>query len=213
MNRHTVADHVADFICNIALIPISEECNLQKSTFHIFTAFPFPVHYVWIQTISPWAFDQMGFRSSLDSVLFTWPQDLLKIVDSWEDPGINGEVRAIPWQHKHNSIRSKQRESFSLCMWRWLLGSGPPLLLGQFSCGRKKSTVRKHPVSDAEGGWGQLGLESKILAVAVVLPVRQDFTPPFLTAVWGDIFSFSPPFSPWVHWGDASRCRWATRAH
>lgn len=42
---------IADFICNIALIPISEECNLQKSTFHIFTTFPFPIHSVWTQAI------------------------------------------------------------------------------------------------------------------------------------------------------------------
>lgn len=80
LNEHTIADHIADFICNIALILISEECNLQKSTFHIFTTFPFPVHSVWIQAINTWAFDQLGFRSLMDSVMFTWPQKLFKVV-------------------------------------------------------------------------------------------------------------------------------------
>lgn len=31
----------------------------------------------------------MDFRSSVDSVTFTWPQQLLKMVEVREDPGIN----------------------------------------------------------------------------------------------------------------------------
>lgn len=64
---------IADFICNIALIRISEECNLQKSTSHIFTTFPFPIHPVWTQAIKSWAFDGVGFTSFVDAVMFTWP--------------------------------------------------------------------------------------------------------------------------------------------
>lgn len=36
--------------------------------------------------------------------MFTWPQKLLKMVEVCEDPGINGDVNAIPEQHEHISI-------------------------------------------------------------------------------------------------------------
>lgn len=143
------------FICNIALISISEECNLQKSTSYIFTTFPFTVQPIWIQAISTWAFDWMDFISSMDSVIFTWPQKLFEMVEVWEDPGINGDVGAIPQQYKHSSICSKQRELFLLCVFRWLLGSDPLCSWGSFPVEIKKSIERRTSFScDAEGGQG-----------------------------------------------------------
>lgn len=95
----------------------------------------------------------MGFISSVDSVTFTWPQKLLEMVEVWEDPGINGDIGAIPQQHKHSSICSKQRELFLLGVCRWVLGSGPPCSWGSFLVEIKKSIERKTSfICDAEGG-------------------------------------------------------------
>lgn len=105
---------------------------------------------------------------------------------------MKGDVGAIPQQHKHGRICSKQWELFLLCACRWVLGSGPPLLLGQFSCGNKKSTVRKCPVSVMQKeGEERQGLGVKSLPVDIMIPVVQNFTPAFLRAIWGDVFFLS----------------------
>lgn len=58
---------------------------------------------------------------------------------------------------------------------KWLLGSGPLLLLGQFSCGNRKSTVRKCPVSVMqEEGEERQSLGVKSWPLDIVIPVVQN---------------------------------------
>lgn len=92
----------------------------------------------------------------MDSVTFTWPQKLLKMVEVWEDLDINGDVGVIPQQHKHSSNCSKQSNWFCSCVCRWLLGSGPPCSWGGFPVEITKSTDRKTSfICDTEGGQGE----------------------------------------------------------
>lgn len=95
------------------------------------------------------------------------------------------------------SVASKGPECFWLCACGWLLGPGPPLLLGVISCGSEKSTIRKHPVSamQKESGerWG-LGVRSR--PADTVIPVVQNSTV-FYNSNPGRCFLFLSTFLPW----------------
>lgn len=155
----------------------------------------------------------MGFISSMDSVTFTWPQKLLEKVDVWEDPGINGDVGAIPQQHKQSSICSKQRELVLLCVCRWLLGSGPPYSWGSFPVEIKKIHWEKNILYLwCRGRARRVGLGSKILASDIMVPVVQNFTLVFNSNLgWYFLpLHYSYPESTG---GDDSRCLWPTWTH